>query len=62
MFKQITNLNGNEWYLIVSLLIFMVFFIVVTIMLFTMKKDYNDYMRSMPLDDSTINETDNQQA
>lgn len=62
MFKQITNLNGNEWYLIVSLLIFMVFFIVVTIMLLTMKKDYNDYMRSMPLDDATINETDNQQA
>lgn len=62
MFKQITNLNGNEWYLIVSLLIFMVFFIVVTIMLLTMKKEYNDYMRSMPLGDASINETDNQQA
>ncbi len=50
MFKQITSLDGNEWYLIVSLWIFMVFFIVVGIMLWRMKKDHVDYMKDIPLD------------
>lgn len=50
MFRQITNLDGNEWYLIVSLWIFMVFFIVVGIMLWRMKKDHVDYMKDIPLD------------
>lgn len=61
MFKQITNLGGNEWYLIISLLIFMAFFIIVTVVMLTMKKDYNDYMRHMPLDDSNSNEIENQE-
>lgn len=61
MFKQITNLGGNEWYLIISLLIFMAFFIIVTVVMLTMKKDYNDYMRHMPLDDSNSNEIKNQE-
>lgn len=61
MFKQITNLDGNEWYLIISLLIFMAFFIIVTIGMLTMKKDYNDYMRHMPLDDSNNSEIENQE-
>lgn len=52
MFKQITNLGGNEWYLITSLWIFMIFFVVVGVMLFLMKKDYVDYMGNIPLEDS----------
>lgn len=52
MFKQITNLDGNEWYLIASLWIFLIFFIVVGIMLFRMRKDYVEYMGNIPLEDS----------
>jgi len=52
MFKQITNLDGNEWYLIASLWIFLIFFIVVGIMLFRMRKDYIEYMGNIPLEDS----------
>jgi len=51
MFKQITNLNGSELYLIASLWIFLVFFISVAIMLFRMKKDYVTYMKEMPLEE-----------
>lgn len=51
MFKQITNLGGNEWYLIASLWIFLAFFIIVGIMLFRMRKDYVDYMGNIPLND-----------
>lgn len=53
MFKQITSLDGNEWYLIASLWIFLIFFIVVGIMLFRMGKDYVDYMGNIPLEEST---------
>ncbi|WET69468.1 MULTISPECIES: hypothetical protein [unclassified Sphingobacterium] len=57
MFKQITNLNGSELYLIASLWIFLVFFISVAIMLFRMKKDYVTYMKELPLEeDETENE------
>lgn len=52
MFKQITNLQGDEIYLIVSLWIFIVFFVTVGVMLFFMKKDYITYMKEIPLDDS----------
>jgi hypothetical protein len=52
MFKQITNLQGDEIYLIVSLWIFIIFFISVGIMLFLMKKDYVQYMKEIPLEDS----------
>lgn len=51
MFKQITNLNGSEAYLIASLWIFMVFFAIVTIMLIRMNKDHIDYMKSLPFED-----------
>ena len=51
MFKQITSLGGNEWYLITSLWIFLVFFIVVGIMLYTMRKEHVDYMGNIPLND-----------
>lgn len=59
MFKQITNLNGDERYLIFSLLMFLAFFIIVGIMLFRMKKDYAEQMSQMPLEeDNEINKID----
>lgn len=51
MFKQITNLQGDEIYLIVSLWIFLVFFVSVGIMLFFMKKDFVEYMKDIPFQD-----------
>jgi len=51
MFKQITSLNGNEWYLISSLWMFIIFFITVAILLIKMKKQHMDYMRHLPLED-----------
>jgi len=56
MFKQITSLGGNEWYLITSLWIFLVFFIVVGIMLYTMRKEHVDYMGNIPLNDENQEE------
>ena len=52
MFKQITNLEGNEWYLIASLWIFLIFFIVVGVMLYRMRKDYVEYMGNIPHEDA----------
>lgn len=51
MFKQITELNGDESYLIFSLFMFLAFFILVGIMLVRMNKDYADQMSQMPLED-----------
>lgn len=51
MFKQITDLGGNEWYLIISLWIFLVFFILVAVLLFSMRKPYSDYMSQLPLEE-----------
>ena len=51
MFKQITNLNGEEIYLITSLWIFLVFFVLVACMLIWMKKDHIDYMKDVPFAD-----------
>lgn len=56
MFKQITNLNGDESYLLFSLIMFMVFFIVVTVALIRMKKPFVDYMSEMPIDDNDDND------
>lgn len=52
MFKQITNLHGDELYLIISLWIFIIFFVIVGLMLFFMKKDYIQYMKEIPFDES----------
>ncbi|UIR56614.1 hypothetical protein LZQ00_02060 [Sphingobacterium sp. SRCM116780] len=59
MFKQITNLNGSELYLIASLWIFLVFFIIVGIMLFRMNKDHISYMKQLPFqeDDNNKNQS-----
>lgn len=51
MFKQISNLHGDEIYLILSLWIFLIFFTVVIVMLLTMRKDFTAYMEQIPLDE-----------
>lgn len=54
MFKQFLNqVNGSQVYLITSLGIFMVFFILVAILLITMKKDEIKYMSELPLKENT---------
>jgi len=58
MFKQITDLSGNEWYLIVSLWIFLIFFVVVAVMLFRMGKQHVDYMKGIPMDEGQIGDPD----
>lgn len=50
MFKQLSNLAGDEIYLLVSLLIFVAFFIGATIVLFRMKKTHINYMSQIPLE------------
>lgn len=52
MWKQITNLHGDEIYLIISMVIFLTFFIMVGIMIFTMKKSFVDYMKGLPFEES----------
>lgn len=51
MFNQIRDLAGGEFYLITSLLMFMVFFIVVTIYLFKLSKQHIIQMSNMPIDE-----------
>jgi len=53
MFNQIGNLNGKEIYLIISLLLFVVFFIGVAIYLLKMNKNYVAKMQNMPFNDQT---------
>ena len=53
MFKQFTeNINANQAYLLFSLGIFFVFFIVVTVMLIRIRKQHVDHMSDLPLQDS----------
>jgi hypothetical protein len=51
MFKQITNLAGGEFYLITSLLIFLVFFITVTIFIMKLSKNHISMMSNLPIED-----------
>ncbi|MGZ3766761.1 MAG: hypothetical protein ACXVB0_22110 [Mucilaginibacter sp.] len=63
MFKQFTeNIQGNQVYLISSLGIFLVFFIVVTVLLIRLRKQHVDYMSDLPLEDSTENSTKTSQS
>jgi hypothetical protein len=56
MFKQFTeNISGMQAYLLFSLGIFLVFFIVVTILLITLRKQHVDHMSDLPLEDCTLN-------
>jgi hypothetical protein len=55
MFKQFTeNINGHQVYLLSSLGIFLVFFIVVTIILLRLGKSHVDHMSELPLSDNEI--------
>ncbi|MGI4020019.1 MAG: hypothetical protein ACRYFA_00800 [Janthinobacterium lividum] len=52
MFKQfLDNATGNNPYLISSLAIFLLFFILVAVLLLRMKKDDINYMSDLPLND-----------
>ncbi|WP_343532520.1 hypothetical protein [Pedobacter sp.] len=51
MFKQIKDLAGGEFYLIASLLIFMVFFIMVGIYLIKMNKTHIIEMSNLPINE-----------
>ena len=54
MFKQfLDQADGHQGYLITSLGIFMVFFIMVAILLLIMKKDTINYMSNLPLEDES---------
>jgi len=60
MFKQFTeNISGNQAYLLFSLGIFLVFFIVVTIVLIRIKKQHVDHMSDLPLQDGVSNSLNN---
>jgi hypothetical protein len=62
MFDQfVKNVSGEQMYLIFSLWIFLVFFVVVSILLFITKKQHVDRMSDLPLDDGTSNSTQNLQ-
>lgn len=53
MFRQfIDKSTGADIYLITSLGIFLVFFILVTVLLFTMNKKHVSYMSELPLTDT----------
>lgn len=53
MFKQFTeNISGHQIYLLFSLGIFLVFFIVVAILLLKMRKQHVDEMSNLPLQDT----------
>ncbi len=52
MFKQFLNqVDDSQVYLITSLGIFLLFFIMVAVLLFVMKKDKIKYMSELPLND-----------
>jgi hypothetical protein len=54
MFRQFTeHISGNQVYLLFSLFIFLVFFIVVTLLLLRLRKQHVDYMSDIPLQDCT---------
>lgn len=56
MFNQIKDLAGGEFYLIISLLLFMVFFVVVAIYLFMLNKQYIAFMSNLPIEDQQVKE------
>lgn len=51
MFKQIKDLAGGEIYLITSLIMFMVFFLIVGIYLLKMSKVHIAEMSNLPIND-----------
>nr|WP_294895239.1 hypothetical protein [uncultured Pedobacter sp.] len=54
MFKQFINtLHGDEVFMLISLLIFVLFFVVATVALIKMKKNHIDYMSNIPFEEKT---------
>lgn len=51
MFNQIKDLAGGEFYLIASLLVFMLFFIIVALYLFKLNKQHIALMSNLPIAD-----------
>ncbi|MGA9650042.1 hypothetical protein [Pedobacter sp.] len=51
MFEQLKNLAGREYYLISSLLLFLIFFIIVSIYLIKLNKNHVNVMSELPLKD-----------
>jgi len=51
MFKQIKDLAGGEIYLITSLFLFMVFFIIVGVYLLKLNKKHIETMSQLPFQD-----------
>ncbi len=56
MFNQIKDLAGGEIYLITSLLMFMVFFLIVGIYLLKLNKKHIEFMRELPIQENKIEE------
>lgn len=55
MFKQIKDLAGGEFYLITSLIIFMVFFLIVGLYLYKLSKSHISVMSNLPFEDNQSN-------
>ena len=55
MFKQIKDLAGGEFYLITSLIIFMIFFLIVGVYLYKLSKNHIKIMRNLPFEDNQSN-------
>lgn len=56
MFNQIRNLAGGEMYLIISLLLFMVFFVIVGLYLLKLNKNHIKIMSSLPIQENQSEE------
>ncbi|MEO5911227.1 MAG: hypothetical protein ABIP95_10090 [Pelobium sp.] len=57
MFKQfIQSLHGDEVYMLLSLMIFFLFFIAATVALIRMKKSHIEYMSDIPLKSTSSEE------
>jgi cbb3-type cytochrome oxidase subunit 3 len=55
MFDQfVKDVSGEQMYLIFSLWLFLVFFVVVSILLYITKKQHVDRMSDLPLEDGTL--------
>lgn len=58
MYKEILqSIEGIEIYPIISLIVFVVFFIVVTVWLIRMDKNYINEMKQLPLNNEDKNKT-----
>ncbi len=55
MFNQIKDLAGGELYLITSLLMFMVFFVIVGVYLLKLSKKHVEVMSELPIQENQSN-------